>query len=124
MVINSTSAVQIIIKALSALSATAGAAVAIPGRRASRPKPDLKAVCFILCIPVTVGQKSESRFVGFAGTNTNHALQFGDKNFAVANFSGPRGLADHLDHFIQLIVGDCHVDFTFGRKFTLYSAPR
>lgn len=53
-VINRTSAVQIIINALSALSATAGAAIASPGRRANAPRPDFIVAIFIVSFPITV----------------------------------------------------------------------
>ncbi len=54
--------------------------------------------------------KLQCRFVSFAGTDANDALQFSDENFAVANFSGVSRFADDIDDFIQLIVGNRHIE--------------
>ncbi|MNW67038.1 hypothetical protein D3C74_455710 [compost metagenome] len=54
---NSTSAVQIIMKALSALSATAGAAITRPGSSARDPRAVLIVNLFIFSIPITVCQE-------------------------------------------------------------------
>ncbi len=60
--------------------------------------------------------KLQCRFVSFAGTDANDALQFSDENFAVANFSGVSRFADDIDDFIQLIVGNRHINLHFWQK--------
>lgn len=47
-------------KALSALSATAGAAIASPGRRANAPRPVFIVAIFIVSFPITVWSESYS----------------------------------------------------------------
>ena len=60
--------------------------------------------------------KLQCRFVSFAGTDANDALQFSDENFAVANFSGVSRFADDIDDFIQLIVVNRHINLHFWQK--------
>lgn len=61
-------------------------------------------------------QRLQRRFVGFAGTNTNDALQFSDEDFAVANFSGVSRFADDIDHFIELVISNRHINFYFWQQ--------
>ena len=66
--------------------------------------------------PSLCGLELQCRFVSFAGTDANDALQFSDENFAVANFSGVSRFADDIDDFIQLIVGNRHINLHFWQK--------
>ncbi|VDZ84453.1 Uncharacterised protein [Kluyvera intermedia] len=125
MVINNTSAVQIIIKALSALSMTAGAAIRQTRQQCQCAKPRFYHCFFHHLDPYhCAGWELQRRFVGFAGTNTDYALQFGDKNLTVANFSGVSGFADHIDDFIELIVGDSHINLYFRQEVDAVFRPR
>ena len=80
---------------ISALSATAGAAIASEGNSARLVRPNLAKILFIF-IPSHHSTESllQSGFVGLAGTNTDDALQFSHENFTVANFAGVSRFTD------------------------------
>src|SRR5687768_8427886 len=115
---NNTSAVQIIIKALSAPFAAAGAAaMASEGSKATAPSPIMDKSFFIINPPLflktvfsnliylkPIGMRDKSLklqccFVGFTSTNTDNTLQFSNENFAITDLAGIGRFADHIDHF-------------------------
>ncbi len=84
---NSTSAVLIIIKALSALSATAGAAIARPAAVPANPdRFDWLLSLFFRSYHCAPWSYLQCCFVRFALVRMRMTLQFGNK-FAVANFA-------------------------------------
>src|SRR5690606_14937134 len=48
--------------------------------------------------------------IGFAGTDADGLLQIDDKDLAVTDLAGVGCLGDRLDHPIELVVGNCHID--------------
>jgi hypothetical protein len=52
------------------------------------------------------------------------ALQLGDENFAVANFSGVGRFTNDINDFIQLIVGNRDINLHFWQKVDAIFRPR
>src|SRR5690606_33459900 len=54
--------------------------------------------------------------IGFAGTDADGLLQIDDEDLAVADLAGVGRLGDRLDHSIELVVGNRHVDLHLRQK--------
>ncbi|AAN79047.1 Hypothetical protein c0569 [Escherichia coli CFT073] len=50
-------------------------------------------------------------------------MQFSDEDFAVANFSGVSRFADDIDHFIELVISNRHINFYFWQEVDAVFRP-
>lgn len=64
----------------------------------------------------------EGVFAAFAGSDSDGVDDFGDKDFAVAEFAGLGGRHDGIDTVIQLMILDDDIEFDFRHKIEGVSA--
>ena len=60
--------------------------------------------------------KSESIFARLTGPDTDHAFDFGDKDFPVADLPGFGCIGDGINDGLDFIIGDDHFDFDFRQE--------
>src|SRR5271170_2831090 len=58
----------------------------------------------------------DSNIAVFLGTNPDHVLDVGDKDFAVTHLAGMRGLDDRFHHLRQLFVMNQNLQLYLGQK--------
>ena len=54
-----------------------------------------------------------SIFASLTGPDTDHAFDFGDKDFPVADLPGFGRIGDGVNDGLDFIIGDDHFDFDF-----------
>ncbi len=110
------------INALSALSATAGAAITSPGRSPVKQAQFLSSLSSFFVPVVCARDYSAASSASPVRIRMTVAIQ--RRRFCRRQFFRCKPPYDDIDHFIELVISNCHINFYFGRKLTLYSAPR